>query len=143
VNKVLLDTDIYSEVVKGKDANVTSQAALYYSFWGQYTISIMSVIEVTKGFRKMRQENRIQQFLLNLISMEVLNLDVLCAELAGRMYADLGRAGSSIGAIDPIIAALAIRNDLTFITGNYAHYRRLQSLGYPLLLGNWREPVSP
>jgi len=32
----------------------------------------------------------------------------------------------------------AIQHDLTLVTGNQAHYQRLQELGYPLKLDNWR-----
>ena len=37
-----------------------------------------------------------------------------------------------------MIAAVAIQNDLTLITGNTAHYERIQQLGYRLRLDNWR-----
>ncbi len=60
------------------------------------------------------------------------------AEVAGRIYADLERAGQPIGRADPMIAAIAIRNGLTLITGNTAHYERIKNLNYDLRLGNWR-----
>jgi predicted nucleic acid-binding protein len=58
--------------------------------------------------------------------------------MAGRIYADLERIGQPIGRADPIIAAIALRYDLTLITGNVAHYQRIQTLGYGLKLDNWR-----
>jgi len=39
---------------------------------------------------------------------------------------------------DPMIAALAIEHGLDLITGNTAHFQRIQKLGYPLSLVNWR-----
>ena len=60
-------------------------------------------MEVVKGFRKVQDENRIQQFLTQMQSVEVLTLDVLSAELAGRIFADLERTGRTIGRIDPMI----------------------------------------
>jgi len=36
-------------------------------------------------------------------------------------------------------AAIALRHGFTLITGNQAHYQRIQDLGYDLQLGNWRE----
>ena len=39
---------------------------------------------------------------------------------------------------DPMIAVIAIKNDLTLITGNTAHYQRIQKLGHELRLDNWR-----
>jgi predicted nucleic acid-binding protein len=38
-----------------------------------------------------------------------------------------------------MIAAVAIRHGLTLVTGNTAHYERIQRLGYLLTLENWRE----
>jgi tRNA(fMet)-specific endonuclease VapC len=37
-----------------------------------------------------------------------------------------------------MIAALAIVNGLELVTGNTKHYQRVQQLGYPLTLANWR-----
>ena len=52
-----------------------------------------------------------------------------------------GRGGPrprSIGRADPMIAATAIIQGLELVTGNTAHYQRIQQLGYPLTLANWR-----
>ena len=38
-----------------------------------------------------------------------------------------------------MIAAIAIINGLELVTGNTAHYQRIQQLGYPLTLANWRQ----
>jgi tRNA(fMet)-specific endonuclease VapC len=65
-------------------------------------------------------------------------LDAVSAELAGRIYADLERLGQPIGRADPMIAAIALRHDLTLVTGNLSHYRRIQALGHNLQLDNWR-----
>jgi tRNA(fMet)-specific endonuclease VapC len=37
-----------------------------------------------------------------------------------------------------MIAAIAILQGLELVTGNTAHYQRVQHLGYPLVLANWR-----
>jgi len=37
-----------------------------------------------------------------------------------------------------MIAAIAIENGLTLVTGNTAHYARISALGYQLKLDNWR-----
>ena len=58
--------------------------------------------------------------------------------LAGEIDGDLERVGRPIGRCDPMIAAIAITNGLELVTGNTAHYQRVQQLGYPLTLANWR-----
>lgn len=138
MDKSLLDTDIFSEVLKGVDPQVVARATAYRAAFGYYTISAITVLEVVKGFHKLQREDRIQEFLSKLPNIEVLTLDVRSSELAGRIYADLEKSGQGIGRADPIVAAIAFRQSLTLVTGNMAHYKRIQALGYALKLDNWR-----
>ena len=138
MDKALIDTDIFSEILKGIDSHVVAQAVAYRAILGRYTISTITVLEVVKGLHKIQREDRIEQFLDGLVTVDVLTLDVQSAELAGRIYADLERTGQTIGRADPIIAAIALRHGLTLVTGNQAHYQRIQNLGYQLYLDNWR-----
>ncbi len=139
MNKSLLDTDIFSEILKGIDSHVVAQATAYRAIFGRYTISTITVLEVVKGLHKMQREDRIEQFIDGLVTVDVLTLDVQSADLAGRIYADLERTGQPIGRADPIIAAIALRYDFALITGNQTHYQRIRDLGYNLQLDNWRE----
>jgi len=86
------------------------------------------VLEIVKGLHKIRREDRIEQFLKLLPALEVLPLDLQSAEIAGRIHADLELAGQPIGRADPMIAAVALRNDRTLVTGNQSHYRRIPAL---------------
>ena len=138
MDKALLDTDIFSEVLKGIAPQVAAQATAYRAIFGRYTISTITVLEIVKGLHKMRREDRVEQFLDGLTTVDILTLDVPGAELAGRIYADLERTGQPIGRADPMIAAIAIRHDLVLITGNQVHYQRIRDLGYNLRLDNWR-----
>jgi predicted nucleic acid-binding protein len=64
--------------------------------------------------------------------------------LAGRIYAELERSGQPIGRADPIIAAIAITQNLLLATGNTRHYERIQQLGFALRLTNWKTaPFTP
>ena len=138
MDKALLDTDTFSEILKRVDAQVVTRATEYRSQFGAYAISTITVVEIVKGLHKVQREERLQEFLKGLAAVEVLTLDVSSAELAGRIYADLERTGQPIGRADPMFAAIAIRNALTLITGNTAHYERIKNLKYDLRLDNWR-----
>ena len=138
MDRALLDTDIFSEVLKGIDRQVVAQAIAYRAILGRYTISTITVLEIVKGLHKVQREDRIQQFLDGLSTVDVLTLDVQSAELAGRIYADLERIGQPIGRADPMIAAIALQHGLVLITGNQAHYQRIRDLGYTLEIDNWR-----
>jgi tRNA(fMet)-specific endonuclease VapC len=138
MDKALLDTDIFSEVLKGVNAAVTMRAAAYHAALGHYTTSLITVLEVVKGYHKVNREDRIQRFLSILPTVELLPLDLKSAETAGRILGDLERTGQPIGRADPIIAAIALQYDLILVTGNTLHYQRIQGLGYPLKLDNWK-----
>jgi predicted nucleic acid-binding protein len=136
--KSVLDTDIFSEILKGVDPVVAQRATAYRATVGHYTIAAITVMEIIKGLHKVGREERIQQFLQGLIQVEILVLDARSAELAGRIVADLERKGQPIGRADPMIAAVALQHGLTLVTGNTAHYERVKALGYALDIENWR-----
>ncbi|GAX36554.1 PIN domain-containing protein [Nodularia sp. NIES-3585] len=71
--------------------------------------------------------------------LEILSLDQSCAEISGLIQADLETSGQPIGLADVLIAATAIANNLVLVTGNTKHYQKIQVLGYPLIIDNWRE----
>jgi tRNA(fMet)-specific endonuclease VapC len=138
LNKALLDTDILSEIGKAKDATVAANAKTYRRSFGHYTLSTVSVMEVVSGFQRTQATSRLNAFLATLPHMEILLFDQSAAELAGRIAGDLERIGQPIGVADTMIAALAIDNGLELATGNMSDFQRVQQLGYPLTLINWR-----
>jgi predicted nucleic acid-binding protein len=134
----LLDTDIFSEILKGVDQVVAQRATAYRATFGHYTISVIPVMEIVKGFHKIGREERIQQFLQHTTQAEILLFGEQSAALARRIFADLERTGQPIGRADPMIAAIALQHGLTLITGNTTHYERIRTLGYALNIANWR-----
>jgi tRNA(fMet)-specific endonuclease VapC len=138
VNKALLDTDTFSELGKARDPKVLLNGAAYLALFGRYTLSAVSVMEVVRGFSKKQATRQLQAFLASLPALEVLPFDQLTAELAGRIEGELERGGRPIGRADPMIAAIALANGLELVTGNTGHYQRIQQLGYPLVLHDWR-----
>ena len=138
MDKALLDTDIFSEILKGIDQNVVARATAYRDAFGHYTLSVITVMEIVKGFHKLQRETRIRQFLAGIPTVELLTLDLQISILTGRIYADLERTGQPIGRADPIVAATALHHGLTLVTGNLHHYQRIQTIGYDLRLDNWR-----
>ena len=139
MNKTLLDTDIYSEILKAIDQNVTRNATTYRQAQGRLTLSVITVMEIIQGLQKVgASPKRIQTFRTAIIPEEILPFDQGAADLAGLIAGDLDRVGRPIGRCDPMIAALAIRNGLELVTGNTSHYQRVQQLGYALTITSWR-----
>ena len=94
--------------------------------------------EIVYGFRRMGHENRVAQFEAAMNAAEVLSLDDAAGRLAGRINADLERNGRSIGMPDVMIAAIALQNGVPVVTGNVAHFEQVRSVGYDLIIENWR-----
>ena len=138
MNKALLDTDIYSEVLKAINPTVAQNAATYRQMHGVLTLSVITMLEIVKGCQQSQATGRMQRFLNAVVQEEVLSLETPAAELAGRIAGDLDRTGQTIGMADPIIAAIALEHNLELVTGNAAHFQRIVQLGYPLTLVNWR-----
>ena len=140
MNKALLDTDIYSEILKSVDPNVTRNATAYRQAHSILTLSAVTVTEIVRGFQRNQSQRKLQNFLAAVALEEVLGLDRAAGELAGRIAGELERIGHPIGLADPMIAAIALTHGLELVTGNTAHFQRVQQLGYPLTLSNWRIP---
>jgi tRNA(fMet)-specific endonuclease VapC len=138
LNKAILDTDIFSEVVKGVDQTVAANAKTYRRAFGHYTVAAVTVMEIVQGYQQKQAVRQLQAFLAALPSQEVLSFDETDAELAGRIAGELERVGRPIGTADSMIAAIALRHQLELVTGNTTHFQRVQQLGYPLVLSNWR-----
>ncbi|MCL2450932.1 MAG: PIN domain-containing protein [Polyangiaceae bacterium] len=142
MRRALVDTDILSEIFRGRNETVRNRVAAYTSKTGKYAISTVTVMEVVKGLHRVGREAAIVQFLSELTALEVVPVDTAVGTLAGRIYADLERVGRPIGRADPLIAASALVHDSDLVTGNVAHYEAIRNLGYALVIENWRQPAT-
>ena len=140
MNKALLDTDIYSEILRGVNATVAAHALAYRQTHGRLTLSVITVMEMIKGLQKVQRPQKIATLLAAIASEEVLDFGQPAAETAGHIWGDLERIGQPIGLADPMIAAIALTHGLELVTGNTSDFQRIQQLGYPLILSNWRIP---
>ena len=138
MNKALLDTDIFSEIAKGVDQTVAGHARAYRATFGRYTLSVISFMEVVRGYQRKQASRQLQAFLAAIVSEEIAPFGQAAAELAGKIAGDLERVGRPVGVTDPMIAAIAIEQGLEPVTGNTTHFQRIQQIGYPLTLVNWR-----
>jgi tRNA(fMet)-specific endonuclease VapC len=140
MQRSLLDTDMFSEVMRGRNRAIQAKADAYLDVFGHLTISVITVAELIDGFRRKRRDDQISVLLgeIEAGKHEVLELGLKAAEISGYIFGDLHRAGRPIGGADPFIAAIALVEELPLVTGNFDHYERIVDLGYPLSLENWR-----
>ncbi len=139
MDSALLDTDIFSEVLRGRNLMVVKRAPAYREAFGHYTVSSATMMEVLSGLHRVATHPQLLRATTALADAEVLSFYRDMAQLAGAMHGDLLRSGKGIGIMDCIIAATAMGSGFTLVTGNTEHYRRIQEIGYDLKLENWRE----
>ena len=49
MQKTLLDTDILSDFLRGKNLNVVRRAEAYLGEYGHFTVSVVTVFEIVRG----------------------------------------------------------------------------------------------
>lgn len=138
MNKALVDTVILSEVLKGFDPVVLRNSSAYRGVHGRFTISAVTMMEIVRGHRRRGSAGRLQKFLDLVSGEEIVPFDEATAELAGRIAGELESLGQTIGVSDSMIAATALAHGLELITGNTAHFQRVQQIGHQLILKSWR-----
>jgi tRNA(fMet)-specific endonuclease VapC len=119
--RTLVDTDIWSEIFKGKNAVVLARAATYLSQHGCFTLTAVTVFEVVQGLQRVGRQDRIDAFRSMLEDIEVLDLDQDSADLAAVIHGELDRRGHAIDVGDAQNAAIALRHRLCVATGNVRH----------------------
>jgi tRNA(fMet)-specific endonuclease VapC len=138
LNAAIIDTDIFSEMIKAANPVVAGHASTYRAAFSRYTISTVTLMEIIRGYQQKQASRQLQSFLVAIASEEVLSFDQAAARLAGTIGGELARTGTPIGLADTMIAAIALTHGLELVTGNTAHFQHVQQLGYPLTVVNWR-----
>jgi tRNA(fMet)-specific endonuclease VapC len=135
----LLDTDMLNEVLKRKNPIVVRRAADYLAQHGRFEFSAMTWYEVLRGLLEknaVRQLARFRVFCQSSVILTVTN-DVL--ESAARLWTEGRRHGLSPKDADLVIAATALENRRSLVTGNTSHFAWIPGLQ----LENWRHLSTP
>tara|TARA_Y100000310_G_scaffold236388_1_gene239548 strand:+ start:150 stop:491 length:342 start_codon:yes stop_codon:yes gene_type:complete len=105
----------------------------------QFT-SAINVGELLFGAYRSPNRNAFLQQVESLIfpSFEVLPFELRAADVYARVRATLEREGRPLADADLRIAAVAIVNDLTLVTGNVRHFTRIPDLR----IENWIKSYS-
>lgn len=142
MQRALLDSDIWSEIARDRNPTVSTNARAYIRQHRRFTVSVVTVMEAVRGYSRIGRKDKLEILLKLFARSEVLPLDQIAAELAGRLRADLERIGRSMDLPDLLVATIALRNAVPVVTGNFAHFDKVRDAGYPLVIENWRAPVT-
>lgn len=129
--KYLLDTNILIYAIKNRPASVRERFTRCH---GQMAMSSVSLLELVYGAEKSAAPDRNLRHIEGLTArMDVLPFDAAAATHAGRIRAELARAGTPIGPYDQMIAGHARGLGLTLVSNNLREFERVQGL----LMENW------
>jgi predicted nucleic acid-binding protein len=124
--RYLLDSDWAIEYLRGSDRFIDRIASLLPLGIG---ISIISVAELYDDVAAARDQTASELELIELLNrLGVLGVDQEIAQIFGAERHRLRGKGEPIGDMDLLIAATALRHDLTLLTNNRRHFNRIPDL---------------
>ena len=125
--KIMLDTNICIYILNNKPKGIKKHFDKYKL--GEIAISSISVAELFFGVEKskFKESNTLalNAFLANLKVLEFASKE---AGVYAKIRADLERRKALIGAMDMLIASVAVANDLTLITNDSKDFKRVKNL---------------
>lgn len=122
----LLDTNILIEAIRGRAPQLKE---LFIRHASELCTSSVVVAELVHGALKSSDpEKSMGAVAAWTDQLEVLDFDADAAHQAGRVRAELARAGTPIGAYDVQIAGHALAAGCTLVTNNVRHFRRVSGL---------------
>jgi predicted nucleic acid-binding protein len=139
MSKVLLDTDILSEYLKGHDKVVAHHAASYAHQHGTFTFSSVTVHEIVFGLEFKGASRQLAKALAWLNLNEQITPTASDYQEAAIIRATARKQGSILELPDCLIAAAALRLGLPLVTGNTEDFQAVQRTGVKLTIENWRK----
>jgi tRNA(fMet)-specific endonuclease VapC len=138
MSKVLLDTDILSEYLKGHDKVVARRAASYAGQHGAFTFTSVTVHEIVFGLEFKGASGQLAKALAWLNQNEQITPAASDYQEAAIIRATARKQGSVLELPDCLIAAVAVRLGLPVVTGNTEDFKAIQKTGVKLTIENWR-----
>jgi tRNA(fMet)-specific endonuclease VapC len=125
--KYLLDTSVCVELIRGRAARLVKRMAQQPS--SHFALSVITVAELQfgaeKSSRPAHQRQSLEKFLLPLT---LLDFDYDATVAYGKVRTQLQAAGTPIGALDMLIAAHALSQNLVLLTRNLKEFKRVPGL---------------
>jgi tRNA(fMet)-specific endonuclease VapC len=126
----MLDTDSVSFALRGV-GDVGARILEHRP--SELCVSSITVAELRYGASR-RSSTKLHQLIDVLIGdLAVMPFDDMCATRFGEIAIELAAQGAPIGQFDTLIAAHALALELTLVTNNSKHFRRVRGLN----LANW------
>jgi predicted nucleic acid-binding protein len=129
----LLDTDTIIYILKGNDV---VKKNLQCHIEDPMKISIITLMELYYGAHKSgKVAGNLAKVKRLETEFEIISTSKESAEIFGLLKATLEKSGKRLDDFDLIIAACAMTHNLTLVTNNVAHFKRIEGLK----LTNWNK----
>ncbi|MEA3437611.1 MAG: type II toxin-antitoxin system VapC family toxin [Thermodesulfobacteriota bacterium] len=127
----LLDTDTVIYSMKGKEA-VKKNLLLHFN--DPIMLNTITLMELYYGaYKSQKVTSNLAKIKLLEQSLEIIHIGMESAEIFGMLKAQLEVNGIRLDDFDLILASCALSNNLTLVTNNLKHFRRIDGLK----LANW------
>ncbi len=128
----LLDTNAVVALLRNKPAEVREKYRKAESSGDYLAVSSVVLFELWYGVEKSDRVRENTERLRILLSgeLDLVDFDDEDAQTAGRVRAELEKAGTPIGAYDVLIAGQALRRGLTVVTANTSEFSRVNGLSW-------------
>jgi tRNA(fMet)-specific endonuclease VapC len=136
MNRALIDTDILSYYFKG-DEIVYKNFEIYLQRFDLIEISIVTYYEILSGLLAKNALKQIEIFEEFIMDNLIIQLTEGSVKISAELYSTLRQSGKIIDDIDLLIAGVAIENEMTLVTNNENHFKRIPGLK----IDNWSKHV--
>lgn len=113
-DRVLIDTSVWIDFFRGKDAELTEQIAMLLKS-GKAVYTGIVALELVSGARGRKE---LQTLYDAFDTMEKINEKETTYLDAGKMGYEIARDGYTLGVVDLVIAQIAIENGLALMTSD-------------------------
>lgn len=90
MKKCLIDTDIWIDILRGKNLHIQERADSYWQVHGTFTLSAITIAEVVRGLLRIQQPEVLSKWRGVQQYLEVVPVDKAVAELAGEIICTTG-----------------------------------------------------
>jgi tRNA(fMet)-specific endonuclease VapC len=136
MKRCTLDTNIITAFLKN-DLRAVEKVSGYLENFDKLSINVIAYYEILRGLKDLGNEEKLRRFGDFIEENELVWIRKETVEKAAEIYAYLKKNGNLIEDADILMAAIAIVEDLTLITNNPNHFKRVKSLRLDNWLSDW------
>ena len=122
-----LETDFLIELSRG-ESKAHARLKELRKAGAELTVTPVSIAEFMFGAYKFGSEQKLKESEAAMKTLAVLEFDFYAAKEAGKLFCELEKAGSKIGDMDTLTAAVALRHGEKIVTRNAKHFGKVKGL---------------